>query len=112
MSTTCVPSMPVVVTTKPGCSVVTSLFKSSATRLPSRLTNAWILIFHFRLARFELPGCHQCFLQNIDRFEAGDEDRHPVAIGDRLVFALAHDRADMPRSKKSLHAIERRFAGW
>jgi hypothetical protein len=55
--------------------------------------------------RLKLPTA----FQNIERLEAGDDDRHPIARRDRLVFLVAHDGADMARGKKALNPVGRRI---
>ena len=64
-------------------------------------------------ALLELTDAHKDAFENIERLEAGDDDRDAVVCGDRLVFLLAHDRlahdrADMAGSKKALHSVCRR----
>ena len=71
--------------------------------------DSWVLVFDLRFAGFELADCHQRSFQNIDRLEAGDDDRHFVTRRDRLVFAITHHGTNMPGPEKSLHAIERRL---
>ena len=43
--------------------------------------------------------------EQIDRLEAGDDDRHAVALRERLVLAVAHDRADVAGAEERLHAV-------
>ena len=64
-----------------------------------------VLVFHFGAALLELPDGHAGCLPADPGLEAGDHDRHVVARGDRLVFAIAHDRAHVPRTEEALHAI-------
>ena len=50
--------------------------------------------------------------EHVDRLEAGDDDRHPETLGERLVFGEAHDRADVAGTEESLHAIARALREW
>src|SRR4051794_41821819 len=47
-------------------------------------------------------------LQQVERLKAGHDDWNVEAIGQRLVFFIAHDRADMPGGEKPLDAIRGR----
>ena len=44
-------------------------------------------------------------LQDVERLEAGDHDRHAVARGERLVLLEAHDGADMAGGEEALDAV-------
>ena len=46
-------------------------------------------------------------LEDVQRLEAGDDDRHPVALGQRRVLARAHDAADVPGGQERLHPAGR-----
>ena len=78
-----------------------------AARLPSRRACART-DSRRRAALLELLDRHQDPLQNIDRLEAGDDDRHVVARADRLVLAISHHGADVAGAEKALHAVARR----
>ena len=41
-------------------------------------------------------------LEQIERLEAGDDDRDAKTVGEGLVFLVAHDRADVARPRGSL----------
>ena len=43
-------------------------------------------------------------LEDVDRLEAGDHDRHVVAARDRLVLGGPHDRADVPGGEEAVDA--------
>ena len=44
-----------------------------------------------------------------DRLEAGDDNRHLIAVGNGLIFAIAHDRADVAGTEEALHPIQGRL---
>ena len=73
------------------------------------LNDAGILVLHHGAARFQLAHGHQRAFHDVDRFEAGDDDRDAKAGADRLIFAVAHDGAHVSRPEKSLHPIEGRL---
>ena len=77
--------------------------------LPSRRHGARVLVLHARRgpASSWRTAISDAF-QQVERLEAGDDDRHAVALDDRLVFAVAHDRADVARAEEPLHAVARR----
>ena len=49
-----------------------------------------ILVFHDIAPCFEQAHGHQCSLQNIERLKTGNDNWDVVALGDRLVIAVAH----------------------
>ena len=53
---------------------------ASAARLPSGRTAAGVLVLDLGPARFELLDAHQHALQDVQRLEAGDHDRHVVLL--------------------------------
>lgn len=44
-------------------------------------------------------------VEDIDWFEAGNDDGDPNAFADRLVLPLTHDGADAAGTEKGLHAV-------
>ena len=66
-----------------------------------------VLILDLRPALLELREAHVDALQEVERLEAGDDDRHAVAGGDREVLAVAHHGADVAGREESLHAARR-----
>src|SRR6476660_1897048 len=66
-----------------------------------------ILVFHDIAPCFEQAHGHQCSLQKIKGLETSNDNWDVVALGDRLVIAVADDRAHMAWAKESLHAILR-----
>src|SRR6185312_10654440 len=73
------------------------------------IEHAGILVFDFRPPRFKLPQRHQRALQNVQRLEAGDNDRDLEAGADRLVFPVSHNGTDVSRPQKSLHPVQWRL---
>src|SRR5208283_3592242 len=73
------------------------------------LDHASVAVFHFRPALLKLANRHQDSMKQVQRFESSNDDRHLEARGDGLVFAIAHDCADVAWAQKALHAIERRL---
>src|SRR4029450_732032 len=67
---------------------------------PSHRTH--VLVLHGGPARFELPDGHQDALEQVERFEAGDDDRHSIPPRDRFVLGPAHDGTDVGGGKESL----------
>ena len=90
-----------------GTTVKTFLIKFCAGWLPARQTARGVLVFHFRAAGFELLHRHQNALQNVQRLETGDDNRHAVFFHQRKIFLVAHHRADVAGGEKRLHAAVR-----
>src|SRR6266581_4914880 len=80
------------------------------------LHDARILVLNFMGSSFQLLDGHERALQDIDRLETGDDYGHTKAFCDRFVLAIAHDGANVTRTEKSLHAVQRRLQdrsdGW
>src|SRR5262245_13934021 len=64
-----------------------------------------ILVLHCRLAGLELTHGSEHAVEEIERLESRDHDGHAVVPGDRLVLAIAHDRADVSGPEKATDAI-------
>ncbi len=82
---------------------------SCAGRLPSRAHGARVLVLDAVPPLLELraPPCRMpC--EQVERLEAGDDDRHAVLLGDRLVLPVAHHRADVAGGEEGLHPVGRR----
>ena len=87
--------------------------KTSSMRSPGEFVariahRAHILILKSGIARLQLLHQHEDGLQNIDRFESADHDRHAEVADQRFVFAAAHDGADVAGRDEALHAVLRR----
>ena len=67
-----------------------------------------VLVLDLRAPLLELLHAHVDALQDVERLEAGDDDRHAILRGQRLVLRVAHDRADVTGGEKTLHAVVRR----
>ena len=68
---------------------------------------AGVLVLDLGAARLQLPDAEIDALEDVERLEAGDHDRHAVAAGDRLVLVEAHDRADVAGGEEALDAVGR-----
>ena len=78
-------------------------------RLVARLgDHARVLVLDLGPALFQLLQAEVDALQQVERLEAGDDDRHAVALGDRHVLRVAHHRADVSGGEEPLHAARRR----
>ena len=89
----------------------TSRTSCCAGRLPSRRTAR---AYWFSTSARPSSSCcthMQHALQDVQRLEAGDDDRHAVLRRERLVFREAHHRADVPGGQETLHAVRRRRRG-
>ena len=67
-----------------------------------------VLVLHLRAPLFELAHAHVDSLQQIERLEAGGDDRHPIPRGERAVLVEAHHRADVTGGEKGVHPPRRR----
>ena len=65
---------------------------------------ARITIGNSRLTCFELPDTFQDALEQIDRFETGDDNRHLVSFDERNVMLATGYRADVTGCQKGLYA--------
>ena len=64
-----------------------------------------VLVLNVRFARLELLDGHPDALEQVDRLEAGHDDRDLVFGGDRLVLLPPHHGADVSGGEESLHAV-------
>src|SRR6516162_6581004 len=64
-----------------------------------------ILVLNFCSTLLQLLDARIEALQNIQRFEPGDNNRYPILLCDRPVFGESHHCAHVPRREKSLYAI-------
>src|SRR5262249_28697540 len=71
--------------------------------------SAGVLVLHLRAAGFELAHGAEDAFEHVERLEAGDDDGHTIAAGDRLVLGVAHHRADVAGPQEPLHAVARRL---
>ena len=66
----------------------------------------------FRTSRVPLSSC-RTVMSVPCRMSSGsnprDHDRHPETLGERLIFLVAHDRADVPRARNPWTRLPRRF---
>ena len=85
----------------------TWLSRRCAGWLPSRFT-ARAYWFSTPGGLLPAPDRHVDALQHVQRLEAGDDDRHAILRRHRLVFPVAHHRADVARGQEALHAVARR----
>ena len=64
-----------------------------------------ILIFDVNPSLLKLLHSHVHTLQDVDRLEAGHNNRHVILRRNGDVFLIAHDSTDMSSSQKPLHKI-------
>ena len=72
---------------------------------------ARVLVLDLGAAFLELLDAHVDALQDVERLEAGDDDRHAVLRRERLVLGVAHHRADVAGREEALHAVRRATTG-
>ena len=72
---------------------------------------AGVLVLDLVPALLELADRHPDALEQVERLEAGDDDRHAVLGGDRLVLGPAHDRADVAGGQEPLDLVGRASPG-
>src|ERR1035438_6201467 len=65
--------------------------------VPFPVQDARVFVLYFGAPALQLPDGHQDSLQNVQRLESRDDDRHLELRAERLVLPLSHDGADMPR---------------
>src|SRR5262249_54793230 len=85
------------------------LDEPSRRRIAVEPHTASILGLDLRPAGFELRHRAQQAFEQVARLEAGDDNGHAIAAGDRLVLATAHHRTDVAWSEERLYAIARRL---
>src|SRR4029079_13012198 len=61
---------------------------------------ARILVLHLGAAGLELPDAEIDPLEDVERLEAGHDNRHMELRRQRNIFLEAHDRAHMPGSEE------------
>ena len=76
--------------------------------VPLGADDAGVPVFHLRATLLQLPDTHQYALENIDRLEARDYDRHTIPLGDRAVLVHAGDGANVSGGQEALDAVQRR----
>ena len=67
-----------------------------------------VLVLRLVAPRLQLPEEHVDRLEQVERLEARDYDGEAVLLGQRLVFPVARDCANVPRRDEALHLIVRR----
>ena len=78
----------------------TSSIKRRAAGFPSRCTARPYWFSTLVPALLQLPHAAVDPFEQIERLEAGDDDRHAESLGQRLVFVAAHDGADVAGPRK------------
>src|SRR5208282_101516 len=73
--------------------------------IPFVLHGPHILIFHLGPAFFELNDEHADGFQEINGLKSANDNGHAEFPDEILVLTATHDRANMPGSDESLHAI-------
>ena len=71
--------------------------------------HAGVLVLDARQTVLQTLDGAQDAVEQVHRLEAGDDDRHAIVGGERLVLAVAHDRAHVARPEKALHAVAGRL---
>ena len=67
--------------------------------------DAGILVLDAWLSGFQQADRAEHAVEQIDRLEPGDHDRHTVVRGDGLVLPVSHHRAHMPRTEEAAHSV-------
>jgi len=73
-------------------------------QIPCVADGAHLLVFDLGASGFELGDEHRDGFEQIERFESAHHDGHAEFSAQHLVFALAHDRADVARGDETLDA--------
>jgi hypothetical protein len=76
-----------------------------AGRLPLAGHRARVLVLHAPAALLQRLQRQVDALQQVERLEAGDDDGRAVLLGQRLVFPVAHHRADVAGGQEALHQV-------
>src|SRR5215475_12143218 len=71
--------------------------------------DAAVLIFHLEPSLLELLNSFQNAVEQIERLESCDYDRHFIPGAYRLVLPIAHHSAYMTRAEECLNPIQRRL---
>ena len=59
-------------------------------------------VFYFVAARFKLEDGAANSIEQIEGFEAGDDDGDAELLGERRILPVAHDAADVAGGEKGL----------
>ena len=77
--------------------------------IPFPGNDALVLVFDFGLAVAQLAQQHHDGLQNVQRLEAGDDDRFAFVLGNPIVGPAADDRGNVAGADKAVEAHVRRI---
>ena len=77
-------------------------------RIALALHGAAVLVLDLVPSRLELLDEHVRRLEEVERLEAADDDRHAVLLRQPLVVDVAGDGADVSRRQEALHPVVRR----
>ena len=90
----------------------TRLTRSRAGTVPSRVTAR---TYWFSTSCRPSSSCRTARsdpLEDVERLEAGHDDRHPVRRRDGLVLGPSHHGADVAGGQEGLHPVVGRARGW